>query len=148
MQRRKQRRNVAYTFLPPRMPSMVMMRRARQHVGGFAVRRIETLLDVSASQGHIVPTTLAEQDGAFYVGNLNLFRSTHNGREFRSSAGMNPKEKILRRDSKTMGNTTSSIQGRIHYRGVTAFGPDGLLYVLELSDAAGFPSRVKERSCA
>jgi len=30
-------------------------------------------IDVSASQGHIVPTTIAERDGNFYLGNLERF---------------------------------------------------------------------------
>jgi hypothetical protein len=34
---------------------------------------IRQVIDVSASQGHIVPTSVAERNGVFYVGNLNLF---------------------------------------------------------------------------
>ena len=34
---------------------------------------IYTALDVSASQGHIVPTAITERDGNFFLGNLNLF---------------------------------------------------------------------------
>ncbi len=34
---------------------------------------ISRLIDVSASQGHIVPTAIAYHRGAFYVGNLNPF---------------------------------------------------------------------------
>ncbi len=34
---------------------------------------ISRLIDVSASQGHIVPTAIAFHHGAFYVGNLNPF---------------------------------------------------------------------------
>ncbi len=35
--------------------------------------QISQLIDVSASEGHIVPTSITERDGTFYVGNLNLF---------------------------------------------------------------------------
>jgi len=35
--------------------------------------RIKRIADISAAQGHIVPTALAHDDGAFYVGNLNTF---------------------------------------------------------------------------
>jgi hypothetical protein len=35
--------------------------------------RIGRVADISASQGHIVPTAMAFHDGAFYVGNLNRF---------------------------------------------------------------------------
>jgi hypothetical protein len=34
---------------------------------------IERIADISASQGHIVPTALAFRHGYFYVGNLNVF---------------------------------------------------------------------------
>ena len=34
---------------------------------------IQQLIDISASEGHIVPTAIAYQAGTFYVGNLNLF---------------------------------------------------------------------------
>src|SRR6266508_773449 len=37
---------------------------------GGEIRRV---LDISASQGHIVPTTVVFHDGNFYVGNLNTF---------------------------------------------------------------------------
>jgi hypothetical protein len=42
----------------------------------LAVRRngaIQQLIDISASQRHIVPTSVAERHEVFYVGNLNLF---------------------------------------------------------------------------
>ena len=35
--------------------------------------RIRQLIDISISQGHIVPTTIAVNDGTFHVGNLNTF---------------------------------------------------------------------------
>src|SRR5271163_4618399 len=34
---------------------------------------INQVIDISASEGHIVPTSIAERDGSLYVGNLNLF---------------------------------------------------------------------------
>jgi glucose/arabinose dehydrogenase len=34
---------------------------------------IKRIVDISASQGHIVPTVVAYRDGNFYVGNLNTF---------------------------------------------------------------------------
>jgi hypothetical protein len=34
---------------------------------------IRQIIDISASEGHIVPTSIAERGGSFYVGNLNLF---------------------------------------------------------------------------
>ena len=97
------------------------------------------VLDVSASQGHIVPTSIAERDGSFFVGNLNLFPidpqwarilTISNGDRdddydtppgFRQPRGY---------------RITASKAGFTTVVGVD-FGPDGLLYVLELSDAAG-----------
>ncbi len=35
--------------------------------------RISRLIDVSASQGHVVPTVIARRDGNFYLGNLGQF---------------------------------------------------------------------------
>ena len=34
---------------------------------------VSRVIDISASQGHIVPTAIAFHDGNFYVGNLNTF---------------------------------------------------------------------------
>lgn len=103
--------------------------------------RIDTLLDISASQGHIVPTALAEQEGDFYVGNLNLFPIDpqwarvqivrHHGFEGEDVApGFQDRGKYHIVDSKAGFTTVVSLR----------FGPDGLLYVLELSDAAGYPT--------
>lgn len=107
--------------------------------------KIDTLLDISASQGHIVPTSLAELDGALYVGNLNLFpidpqwarvqviRPSNSEGEnlapgFESRGDNHVRYAIV--DSKAGFTTVVSVR----------FGPDGLLYVLELSDAPGFPT--------
>ena len=38
-----------------------------------AAGQISRVIDISASQGHIVPTAVAFHDGNFYVGNLNTF---------------------------------------------------------------------------
>jgi hypothetical protein len=35
--------------------------------------RAQELIDISASQAHIVPTSMAERDGSLYVGNLLYF---------------------------------------------------------------------------
>ena len=34
---------------------------------------IQQVIDISASEGHIVPTSIAARDGSLFVGNLNLF---------------------------------------------------------------------------
>ncbi len=102
---------------------------------------IDALLDVSASQGHIVPTTLAEHDGDYYLGNLNLFP-------------IDPqwaRVQVISRDEFEGEGLAPGFQRHDHYHIVDSkagfttvvsvrFGPDGLLYALELSDAAGFPT--------
>ena len=34
---------------------------------------IKQVIDISASEGHIVPTSIVARDGSLFVGNLNLF---------------------------------------------------------------------------
>jgi hypothetical protein len=103
---------------------------------------IKQLIDISASQGHIVPTSIAELNGDFFVGNLNLFPidpewariltiSRSHDDDFGAPPGFRHDERgyhII--DSKAGFTTVVAVD----------FGPDGLLYVLELSDAAGFPT--------
>jgi sugar lactone lactonase YvrE len=84
---------------------------------GGEIRRV---LDISASQGHIVPTAGAFHDGNFYVGNLNPFP--------------------VRQGSSNIYKITPSGQIEIFARGVTAvlgvtFDGQGRLYVLEMSTA-------------
>lgn len=100
---------------------------------------IKQVIDISASEGHIVPTSIAERDGLFYVGNLNLFPidpqwariltiSSNNSSAENVAPGFEQdygRHHII--DSKAGFTTVVAVQ----------FGPqDGLLYVLELSDAA------------
>jgi hypothetical protein len=101
-------------------------------------------IDVSASQGHIVPTSLAERDDLFYLGSLSIFPifedyarvitlSRHQG-DYNFAPGLNPARGDwwqLKPISSKAGLTTIV---------ATAFGPDGLLYVLELSAANGYPT--------
>jgi hypothetical protein len=103
--------------------------------------RAQEVIDISASQGHIVPTSMAERFGDLYVGNLLYFPILPNWSQ------------ILRLSEPTF-ITDNQIPGFQHNNlryvsdskaGFTtvvavAFGPDGLLYALELSDMAGFPA--------
>jgi len=102
---------------------------------------ISLVIDISASQGHIVPTSVAERHGSFYVGNLNLFpidpqwarvQTISKGGYQDDSApgfGIDP-------------HTYHIVHSKAGFTTVVAvnFGPDGLLYALELSDAAGNPA--------
>jgi len=105
---------------------------------------IKQVIDISASEGHIVPTSIAEKNGSFYVGNLNLFPIdpqwarvlTISKDDHFSTENLAPgfeQDYLLYHivDSKAGFTTVVAV----------AFGPqDGLLYALELSDAAGYPT--------
>ncbi len=113
----------------------------------FSVSRrgeIKQVIDISASQGHIVPTSVAERHGSFYVGNLNLFPIDPQWARVQT---------ISKRDSDDYddhgvpGFDTDRrgyhiVNSKAGFTTVVAvdFGPDGLLYALELSDMAGFPT--------
>jgi hypothetical protein len=102
---------------------------------------IKQMIDISAAEGHIVPTAIAERYGAFYVGNLNLFpidpqwsrilTISNSASPSSSAPGFgNDNHDFHIIDSKAGFTTVVSVK----------FGPDGLLYVLELSDGAGYPT--------
>jgi hypothetical protein len=102
---------------------------------------ISQVIDISASQGHIVPTSFAIHDGSFYVGNLNLFpidpqwarvqviSKTDRDDDSDLAPGFKPSGHWRIVDSKAGFTTVVAVD----------FGPDGLLYALELSDGPGFP---------
>ncbi len=88
---------------------------------GGEIRRV---LDISASQGHIVPTAVAFHDGNFYVGNLNTFP--------------------VQPGSSNIYKITPSGQIDVFARGVTtvlgiAFDGQGRLYALESDTTPGLP---------
>jgi sugar lactone lactonase YvrE len=91
------------------------------NVGGHT----ERVIDLSTTQGHVVPTAIAFHDGAFYVGTLSTFPiQPGSARVYRISE----KGEIL---GITAGFTTVT--------GI-AFDARGRLYVLEMSAAPGFPT--------
>ena len=102
--------------------------------------RMDEVIDISASEGHIVPTSIAARNGNFYVGNLGLFPIdpqwarvlTLSKDGFHDSApGFGAGRNDYHVVSSKAGFTTVV---------AVDFGPDGLLYALELSAAAGFPT--------
>jgi hypothetical protein len=86
---------------------------------------ISRISDISASQGHIVPTAMAYHGGAFYVGNLNTFPITPGS------------SKILL--ITRAGTASTVVTGLTTVLGVT-FDDLGRMYVLENTTTAGFPT--------
>ncbi len=87
--------------------------------------KISRIADISASQGHVVPTVLALHDGAIYVSNLGTF-------PIETGA-----ERIFRIDRQDGGI-------RIVKKNLTTvlgldFDNQGRMYVLETTEGGGFP---------
>ncbi len=86
--------------------------------------KIQRVIDISASQGHIVPTSFAFRHGDFYVGNLSTFPVVPGASE------------ILKIN--TGGKIKATIPGLTTVVGI-AFDKEGQMYALETDTAAGFP---------
>lgn len=86
---------------------------------------VTRIADISASQGHIVPTVVAERRGAYWVSNLGEFPVTPGA------------EKILRISRR--GHVRVVAEGFTTVLGID-FDRRGRLYVLEASNAPGFPT--------
>jgi hypothetical protein len=102
-----------------------------------------SVMDVSASQGHIVPTAITARDGQLYLGNLNLFPIQPNYARIQT-LGFRECSQVAAPGLDDTGalNSLHILSSKAGFTTVVgvAFGPDGLLYVLELSDAAGYPT--------
>lgn len=85
---------------------------------------ISRVSDISASQGHIVPTAMVFHDGNFYVGNLGVFPATENCSVYKITPA---------------GKVTVVATGFNPILGV-AFDKLGGLYVLENFSANPFPT--------
>jgi hypothetical protein len=103
------------------------------------------LIDVSFSEGHIVPTGIAANNNNLYIGNLGQFPITANWEKVITLS------QDLGFTDTTPGFTTETADAkkfriansRAGFTTVVSlkFGPDGLLYALELSDTpGGFPN--------
>ncbi len=86
---------------------------------------IDRVVDISASQGHIVPTAIAYRDGDFYVGNLNPFPIVDGS------------SKVLRitrgGEIQVFADDLTTVLG-------LAFDDEGRLYVLENTTGNPFPT--------
>jgi hypothetical protein len=102
--------------------------------------KVRQVIDISVSQGHIVPTSIVALDDVFYVGNLNLFPIDPQWAKVMTIA----KNVFVPNPMPGFGasfggfgqwNVVSSKAGFTTIVSMK-IGPDGLLYVLELSDFA------------
>jgi hypothetical protein len=103
---------------------------------------ISEVIDISASQGHIVPTSVAERRGVFYVGNLNLFPIDPQWARIMAISKGDWDDSFNLAPGFTFNSGYRIVNSKAGLTTVVAvdFGPDGLLYALELSDASGYPA--------
>jgi len=102
--------------------------------------KVRQVIDISASQGHIVPTSIVALDDVFYVGNLGLFPIDPQWERVMTIAKNVYVPNPLPGFGAPFGgfgqwNIVSSKAGFTTIVSMK-IGPDGLLYVLELSDFA------------
>jgi hypothetical protein len=104
--------------------------------------QVQMVTDISKAEGHVVPTAAVQSDGGLIVGNLGLFPITPD-----SSILMTLKGGLLETVIDSLDpwapdqlSVTGSWSSGLTTVVSMAWGPDGALYVLELSAAAGLPT--------
>ena len=103
---------------------------------------VNMVTDISKLEGHIVPTALVANDGGLLVSNLNVFPITPNSSALltlRPGCGDGIGSPVEDCGPNTLHITQFSLPELTTVVSM-AWGPDGLLYALELSDAPGFPN--------
>jgi hypothetical protein len=101
---------------------------------------VGSVMDVSYTQGHIVPTSITARSGQLYLGNLDLF-PIHPQWARVLTLGYSQCAQISAPGLDDVGqmNKLHVLNSKAGFTTIVGieFGPDGLLYVLELSDAPG-----------
>jgi sugar lactone lactonase YvrE len=103
---------------------------------------VEMVTDISKLEGHIVPTALVDRQGGLLVSNLGTFPIALDASPLltlRPGCGDGSGYAVEDCGPGTLHIASSSLPGLTTVVGMD-WGPDGLLYLLELSDAAGFPT--------
>jgi hypothetical protein len=100
--------------------------------------------DISVHIGHIVPTSLAEANGNLYVSNLGPFPITPDWEKimtFSKDVQFNDPTPGFGNDHGDFGKfKLAAVRAGVSAVLSLKFGPDGLLYILEFSTAAAFPT--------
>ena len=102
--------------------------------------KIFQVIDISASEGHIVPTAIAQWHDSLYLGNLNLFPIDPQWARILTISRSDDFDDFAPGLAPARGPRIVSSKAGFTTVVAVDFGPDGLLYVLELSDGAGFPT--------
>jgi hypothetical protein len=103
--------------------------------------RATEFIDISASQGHIVPTAIAKYQDQIYVGNLLYFPILQKwSRILRIAPTGSIGENDVPGFTAAPGNYVAESKAGFTTVVAAGVGPDNLLYVLELSDNAGYPA--------
>jgi hypothetical protein len=103
---------------------------------------VTMVTDISQTQGHIVPTALVDKDGGLLVSNLGQFPITPNSSELltlRPGCGAGGGLQVEKCGPDTLHIAEASLPQLTTVVGMD-WGPDGLLYLLELSAAGGYPN--------
>lgn len=103
---------------------------------------VREAIDISLAEGHIVPTSIVERDNNFYVGNLGTFPINPTASKILTLSTGGSVGHIAGLDYGDDIRALKVVGSRAGFATVVAvdFGPDGLLYALELSPAAGYPA--------
>lgn len=104
--------------------------------------KIGEVVDISKAEGHIVPTSIAARGADFYVGNLGTFAIVPNSAKILTLSRGFSDSHVPGLDWPESWGSYRVAGSRAGFTTVVAvdFGPDGLLYALELSAAAGDPT--------
>jgi len=101
---------------------------------------IEQLIDISASEGHVVPTSIDTLDGRLYVGTLNTFPIDPKWARVLTLTKTSYDDPAPGFDNDGFAYDIKNSKAGFTTVVAVDFGPDGLLYALELSSKPGFPT--------
>jgi hypothetical protein len=103
---------------------------------------VNEAIDISEAEAHIVPTSITERDGEFFVGNLGLFPVVPNYSKILTLSGNESRTSFWGMKFRDIDASLHVAGSRAGFATIVAldFGPDGLLYALELTPVAGYPT--------